>query len=841
MKNYRTPMMKQYFLFKKKYPKMIIFYQMGDFYEVFFEDAKKVSSLLNITLTKRGHSSDNDIPMAGVPCSNINFYLLQLIKNGEKVVICDQIKNSFTKFGILERKVVRIITPGTVLDEELLDGNNDVLLAALYQEKDRFSYSTLDLSSGRFKIFECQNFESLQSKIELTNPNELLYPENSNIKKIMKNRKGLNPKPIYYFDSFVTKNQLKIHFGKKKLEEFGIKDEFFNLKSAGCLFKYVQSMHNNSIMSHVRKIKFIKDNEYIEINSSTIKNLEIIKNVLGTGDNSLLSTLDKTSTKMGSRMLKRWLCFPIRDISIIKSRQSSISDLKNIFLKIQKYLSQMGDLERIVGRISLKIALPRDFILLRNSIELFPKINFILLKTKNENLKKILKKITFFPNLYFLLKKCISDNPSNSIRHGGVIAENYNSELDELRKLKSMSESLLKNIELEEKKRLGIESLKIGFNSLIGYFIQINKKYSNIIPLYYVKKQSIKHSNRYTFPLLQKYQKRFLESEIRIIALEKMLYEELFDHMLPYIVDLQKAYIAISELDVLTNLSERSVTLNYICPKVSNKNILFIKNGRHPVIENIIGVNFVKNSVKFCKNKRIFIITGPNMGGKSTYMRQIALISILTWIGSFVPAESATVGIIDKIFTRIGASDNLSYGQSTFMVEIKEMVSILNNATKNSLVIIDEIGRGTSIIDGFSLAWSCIKYLIEKINCMTLFSTHYFKITELSSKYNSIENLFFKVLKKNKKTFFLYKVQSGVSNKSYGLLVSSLAGLPKLVIKEAKKKMKEIERNEIALKKRLKIIKNLESLIPEKISPIEALNYIFKIKKMLKKNIYTYE
>ncbi|HET9678793.1 MAG TPA: DNA mismatch repair protein MutS [Buchnera sp. (in: enterobacteria)] len=834
MKKYCTPMMKQYFLFKKKYPKMIVFYQMGDFYEVFFEDAKKVSSLLNITLTKRGYSSNDEIPMSGVPCSNVNFYLSQLINKGEKVVICDQIKNSGTKFGILERKVVRIITPGTVLEEELLDGNNDNLLAAFYQEKDRISYSTLNLSSGKFKIFECNNFESLQSKIELTNPNELLFPEHSSLKKLIKNRRGLNPKPNCYFNLSFIRNQLEIHFGKNKIKEFGIKDEFFNLKSAGCLFKYIQSMNYSSNLTHIRKIKFIKDHEYIEINSSTIKNLEIIQNVLGTGNNSLLSVLDKTSTKMGSRMLKRWLCFPIRDVSIVKNRQRSILDLKKSFPKIKKYLSQIGDLERIVGRISLRIALPRDFLSLKNSIKLFPKINFILKNTKNKHLKKILKKIVFFPSLYFLLKKCISDNPSNSLRNGGVIAENYNSELDELRRLKSTSENLLKNIELEEKNRLGIKSLKIGFNSLIGYFIQINKKYSHLVPLYYIKKQSIKHSNRYTFPLLQEYQKKFLESEIRIIALEKMLYEELFDYISPYIIDLQKMYSAISELDVLTNLSERSVTLNYVCPKIStNKNILFIKNGRHPVIEHITGINFVKNGIKFCENKRMFIITGPNMGGKSTFMRQIALISILAWIGSFVPAESATIGVIDKIFTRIGASDNLSYGQSTFMVEIKEMVSILNNATTNSLVIIDEIGRGTSTIDGFSLAWSCVKYLVEKINCMTLFSTHFFGLTELSNKYNSIENLFFQILKKNNKIFFLYKVKLGVSKKSHGLLVSLLAGLPSLVIEEAEKKIKELEKNEIKFKKNSIIIDYLRSLMPEKLSPIEALDCIFKIKKML--------
>ncbi|CAL4324146.1 DNA mismatch repair protein MutS [Buchnera aphidicola (Eriosoma lanigerum)] len=830
-KHSHTPMIKQYLLLKEQYPNMLLFYQMGDFYELFFNDAKQISNLLNITLTKRGYINNN-VPMAGIPCNNINVYVSKLVKLGKSVVICDQIGNKLLRKGLLERKVVKVITPGTITDEDFLSEHTDNLVASLYEQDNIFGYATLDLASGRFYVSEYYNPELLLSRIQCTNPQELLYPDNFSYMYLISDRKGLNKRSSIDFSACSSKKILKLHFGSEKYKLFEINQDGAALSASGCLLKYVKSMHYN-YLHHIRCIKKLNNEDYIYMNVATIKQLDLVENISGNVSNTLYFVLNHTVTRMGSRMLKRWLCMPIRNQLILQNRQKSILELQSHYLELQKLLIRISDLERITSRLSLRTALPRDWLLLRISLRILPKINDLLLKLKSNNLKSLSLLINTYPDLIDLLEKAIAEFPSNSIREGNVIADQYNLQLDQLRTIKSSAHDVLINIEVEEKIKYGINTLKINFNSLIGYYIQISNKYLHLIPKEYIKKQTLKHFTRYTFPSLQQFQETFLTAEFRSVELETILYEELFDLIFPYLEKLQMTSKALSELDVLTNLSERSITLNYVCPILTDKKEIRLKKSRHPVIELLPDVSFVANDINLTQLKTIMVITGPNMGGKSTYMRQIALIVIMSSIGSFVPAKYARIGIIDKIFTRIGSADNVFKKQSTFMLEMVELTSILNFSTENSLVLIDEIGRGTATNDGLSLAWSCLEHLAKNINSMTLFATHYFELTYLSNILSMIKNLFFSVLEQDGKIIFLHTIKPGVSKKSYSLSVAELAGLPNSIISSAKKKLKELDIRLLKNNKSIDIINFISSVEPDKISPREALNYIYLLKNML--------
>ncbi|BAP58534.1 DNA mismatch repair protein MutS [Candidatus Tachikawaea gelatinosa] len=789
-----TPMIQQYLKIKKKYPKTLLLYRMGDFYELFYDDAKHASKILDIVLTKKGVSFNKPIIMAGFPYHSLENYLSKLMKLGKSVAICEQInERSFNKKGLIERKVIRVITPGTISEENLLPDRLDNLLAAIFEKSNKFGYATLDIISGKFRTSELDNENMMLAELTRTNPTELLYPENFTKYHLINNRKNLCRRPVWEFDLDTANQQLNIQFQTNNLSGFGITSNFIGLPPAGCLLQYVKDTQL-SCLPHIKSISIHSTKNTIIMDATTHQNLEITKNLLGNTENTLAHILDKTATTMGSRMLKRWLHMPLQDIKIVKLRQEAVCELKIFHKEIKKILSTISDIERILGRLSLRTIKPRDLISFRKSLYQLPKLHDVLSKTKSVKLSALKSQIGCFSNIQELLEKSIVDQPPLSIRDCGVIKSGYNVELDYWRKFSLGIQDFLTTVEVRERKRLKIDNLKIGFNTIHGYYIEIKRSKNHLIPNNYIRLQTLKNVERYTITEMKEHEKQVFLAKDKILVLEKKIYEELLDFLLNFLSDLQRSALGLSELDVLNNLAERAETLNYCLPTLceSIQNIEII-NGRHPVIEaSIKNKPFIANSIVLNKNKNMLMITGPNMGGKSTYMRMSALIVIMAWIGSFVPAEQAKIGLIDRIFTRIGATDNLASGQSTFMVEMVETANILNNATEKSLVIMDEIGRGTSTKDGISIAWACAKNLAKNIQSMTLFSTHYFELTKLSQIICSIENMCFNSYEYKNTIAFMYKIQKGCTNISYGLRVASLAGVSRNVINTAKTKMKEL-------------------------------------------------
>ncbi|QJC38068.1 DNA mismatch repair protein MutS [Enterobacteriaceae endosymbiont of Donacia marginata] len=791
-----TPMMEQYFKFKKQYPNILLFYRLGDFYEMFFEDAKKASKLLNIVLTKRGKLNGKPIPMAGIPVNSIENYLSKLIKLGESIAICEQIekkKDTLFKNKILNREIVRIITPGTVSDDILLNNNIDNLIGSIYQDiKSGFGYATLNISSGDFRIMENKDINIIAGELQRTNPKELLYSENFQDISLLEKRNCIRRRPLWEFDIDTAVQQLNMQFKTQNLKSFGIEKSFLAIRAAGCLIQYVKDTQR-VYLPHINNIFLENHNNEIIMDENTRKNLEIINSISGDKDNTLIKVLDYTMTNMGSRLLQRWLNNPIRNVKIILNRQKNIFVLQKYFLDFQKILLKISDIERIIARLALKTAKPYDLVSLRQTLNYLPKIYKILKKINNCEIKLKILDLGLFSSLKKLLEESIKKKPSLSLKEGNVIATGYNKELDKLRELSNDSNQYLSFIENQERNLLKIEKLKIGYNTIHGYYIQINKSYKDNLPNKYIQIQTLKNCKRYTIPELQKYQKNILLSKEKLLNLEKYLYNKLFYYITPFLVNLQKISLYLSELDVLCNLAERSLTLNYTCPIISKKIGISLINSRHPIVENILKSSFIPNNVILTDKQNMLLITGPNMGGKSTYMRQIALIILMTYIGSYVPADKAIIGPIDRIFTRIGSTDNISFGLSTFMVEMIETANILRNATKKSLVLMDEIGRGTSTHDGLAIAWACAENIAKKIKSLTLFATNYIELTNLKIKNKCIKNMYFDAIEVNNSIVFLYKIKNGSINKNYGLFVASLAGIPKEVINQAKKKIKQLE------------------------------------------------
>lgn len=791
-----TPMMEQYFLLKKQCPHILLFYRMGDFYELFYDDAKKASDILDIVLTKRGFLNGKPIPMAGIPYHKIENYLSKLLKKGESVAICEQIGSKKNNKGIVERKITRIITPGTIVEENLLKEKKDNLLAAIWMDnKNNFGYSTLDVASGRFILIEPKNKDMLISELQRTNPSELLIPENfsqniCNIKKY-----NIRLRPILEFDYIIANKKLNLQFNTYNLSGFGVEKAIYAIRAAGCILQYLQNTQKRTFFPHIKSIAMEYTNDSIIIDSITRKNLEIIKTLSGNTQNTLFSVLDYTNTSMGSRMLKRWLNLPTRNEKIINNRQNSIAEIRTMNINIIKLtLKKFNDVERILSRIALKIAQPRDLEKMCYSLIQLPIIKNFLKKSKTNHLKNLNIKIKNFKKIVSLLQSAIIKSPPTNIRYGNVIAFGYNKKLDELRNFSNNIVGSIKFLENLERKKLGINSLKVGIHSTYGYYIQIPKIHNHLIPSNYILKQTLKYVFRYSSEKLKKYENQIFFSKEKILKLEKILYKKLLNFIIPYIPSLQESILALAEFDVLLNLAERSLILNYSRPILNNKKGIYIIKGRHPIVEKTLKELFISNSLKLSNNKSMLIITGPNMGGKSTYIRQTALIVLMSYIGSFVPAKKAIIGPIDRIFTRIGSSDDLASGKSTFMVEMIETANILNNATKNSLVLMDEVGRGTSTYDGISLAWACLKYLNEKIKAITLFSTHFFEITKFFENILSVKNVHVEAIKYNKKIIFLYNVKKGAEKESYGLQVAALSGIPKEIINNATKKLNTIKK-----------------------------------------------
>lgn len=843
-----TPMMQQYLRLKAQHPDILLFYRMGDFYELFYDDARRASQLLDISLTRRGASAGEPIPMAGVPHHAVENYLAKLVNLGESAAICEQIGDPATTKGPVERKVVRIVTPGTISDEALLKERQDNLLAAVWKDSKGYGYATLDISSGRFRVTEPEDTETMAAELQRTNPAELLYAEDFSEMALIEGRRGLRRRPMWEFEPQTARQQLNLQFGTRDLTGFGVENALRGLCAAGCLLQYVKDTQRTAL-PHIRSITMDRPQDGIIMDAATRRNLEITQNLSGGTENTLAAVLDLTVTPMGSRMLKRWLHMPIRDLSILQSRQQAIAALQDHSSEVQDVLRQIGDLERILARLALRTARPRDLARMRNAFQQLPALHALLVPITSPAVQHLRQQMGEFGDLRDLLERAIIETPPVLVRDGGVIAPGYHAELDEWRALADGASDYLDRLEIRERDRLGIDTLKVGFNAVHGYYIQVSRGQSHLVPINYVRRQTLKNAERYIIPELKEYEDKVLTSKGKALALEKQLYDQLFDLLLPHLADLQQSASALAELDVLTNLAERAWSLNYVCPTLTDKPGINITGGRHPVVEQVLSEPFIANPLNLAPQRRMLIITGPNMGGKSTYMRQAALIVLLAYIGSFVPAEQAEIGPVDRIFTRVGAADDLASGRSTFMVEMTETANILHNATAHSLVLMDEIGRGTSTYDGLSLAWACAENLANRIKAMTLFATHYFELTTLPDKMEGVVNVHLDAIEHGDTIAFMHSVQDGAASKSYGLAVAALAGVPKDVIKRARQKLRELESlsgnaassnidgTQMSLlahpQETSPALDALESLDPDTLSPRQALEWIYRLKGLV--------
>ena len=848
-----TPMMQQYLRIKSDHPDELVFYRMGDFYEMFYDDAKRGARLLDITLTARGKSGGNPIPMAGIPVHSADNYLAKLVRLGESVAVCEQIGDPSTTKGPVERKVVRVVTPGTVSDEALLEDNQENLLCAINSCEQLFGFAFLDISSGRFHISEVQGEDAFCSELQRINPVELLYPEDWPNKSLIENRKGLRSRAPWEFDSESATRNLAQQFQTKDLAGFGCQGLTVAIETAGCLLNYAKQTQR-AALPHIRGLSVDSQKESIIMDAASRRNLEITVNLSGSTDHTLAWVMDHTTTSMGSRLLRRWLNQPLRSREILGERQQAISALLGDYgyETIQGDLKQIGDVERILARVALQSARPRDLSRLRDALNILPSLQTKLDDIVSTRITGLKNEISEFPDLSQLLTKAIIDNPPMLIRDGGVIAAGYDEELDELRGLSENAGQFLIDLETREKKRTGISTLKVGYNRVHGYFIEISRAQSEAAPVEYIRRQTLKNAERYITPELKEFEDKALSAKSRSLTREKALYEALLETLLENLLSLQTSASGIGELDVLSNLAERADTLNLICPTLSDAPGIKIDGGRHSVVEQVLETPFVPNDLDFDDNRQMLIITGPNMGGKSTYMRQAALVVILAHIGSFVPVESATIGPVDRIFTRIGSSDDLAGGRSTFMVEMTETANILHNATEQSLVILDEIGRGTSTFDGLSLAWACASHLAEQVKAYTLFATHYFELTLLPERLPGVTNVHLDAQEHGEKIIFLHSVKEGPANQSYGLQVAQLAGVPDKVIKAARKKLVQLENAELLNKQKeapvqtdlfIEPIEPHPALVklmetdPDTLSPKQALDTLYTLKTLTDKKV----
>ncbi|MEO2268362.1 DNA mismatch repair protein MutS [Pseudoalteromonas sp. YIC-656] len=844
----QTPMMQQYLRIKAQHPDILLFYRMGDFYEVFFDDAIRAAELLDISQTFRGKAGGDPIPMAGVPYHAVENYLARLVQLGESVAICEQIGDPATSKGPVERKVVRIVTPGTITDEALLKERQDNLLVSVYEGKnDHFGVAYLDINSGRFNIVECADVDAFKSTLQRLNPAELLYPETFANMALIEHQNGTRRRPEWEFDLDTAVTSLCQQFGTQDLIGFGVHEAKLGLVAAGCLLQYVKDTQRTAL-PHLKAISLEQDSQAVVLDSATRKNLELTQNLSGGIENTLAAVLDKTATPMGSRLLKRRIHNPIRCREELNLRLSAISEVieNNWHMELQPILRNVGDVERIVARLALGNARPRDLSRLRSALQVLPELQDIIGTSAQRRMTQISTACQPIDELLELLERAIIDNPPVLIRDGGVIAQGYNEELDHWRNLSQGATNILSELEEREREATGISTLKIGYNKVHGFYIDISRANSHLVPEHYIRRQTLKNNERYIIAELKEHEDKVLKSQSQALALEKQLYEELFTLISPYLEQLQLLAAALSELDVLNNLAERALTLNYCKPELSEDDTINISEGRHPVVEQVMKDPFIANPVELNAQRRMLMITGPNMGGKSTYMRQTALIVLMAHIGSFVPAAQAHIGLVDRIFTRIGASDDLASGRSTFMVEMTETATILNNATEHSLVLMDEIGRGTSTYDGLSLAYATADYLAHKINAKTLFATHYFELTESAEQESGLVNVHLDAIEHNDTIAFMHKVLEGPASKSFGLQVAALAGVPKTVISNAKRKLKQLEQQPaignaatngqldlLAVEAQPSAIElELEHINPDDLSPREALDILYKLKAL---------
>ncbi len=843
-----TPMMQQFLKIKAEHPRELLFYRMGDFYELFFEDAKKAAELLDITLTARGKSGGEPIPMCGVPYHAAESYIGRLVRKGQSIAIAEQFGDPATSKGPVERKVVRVVTPGTVSDEAFLDDRRDNLLLAINRHDDIFGLACLDISSGRFLVLEAEGEAAMLAEVQRLNPAEVLLNEAQPLPSV-ESRTGMRRCPPWEFELETATRLLNQQFGTKDLQGFGCAELHIALGAAGCLLQYAKETQRTDL-PHIRGIQHENRSDSVSIDAATRRNLELDLNLAGGEENTLLSVLDASKTAMGSRLLRRWLHRPLRDLHELNGRQQSIADFQRDFRfdALREDLRNIGDMERILARVALRSARPRDLTRLYRSLAAIPALVSQCRPIDNPFIETLADKLGEFSELTALLDKALIENPPMVIRDGGVIAEGYDAELDELRNLSTNAGDFLVQLESRERERTGLSTLKVGYNRVHGYYIEISRGQSGSAPVEYTRRQTLKNAERYITPELKEFEDKALSSKSRALAREKWLYEQLIETLNESLIPLQNCAEAVAELDVLATLAERASALDFCRPTLAHDAPLTIEDGRHPVVEAVLESPFIANDTRFDNERRMLVITGPNMGGKSTYMRQTALIVLLAHIGSFVPARSASIPIVDQIFTRIGSSDDLAGGRSTFMVEMTETANILNNATEKSLVLMDEVGRGTSTFDGLSLAWACAVRLVEDIKACTLFATHYFELTALPELYSLAVNVHLDATEHDDHIIFLHAVQEGPANQSYGLQVAKLAGIPQAVIQNARRKLASLEEQVTpaatngAAPTQAELFSAatpdpardaLDALNPDEMTPRQALEALYRLKSLV--------
>jgi len=790
-----TPMMQQYLRIKSEHPNELVFYRMGDFYELFYEDAKKAAKLLDVTLTARGKSGGEPIPMAGVPYHAAENYLAKLVKQGVSVAICEQIGDPAASKGPVERQVMRIVTPGTVSDEALMDEAHDNWLLAIGGQQELFGIAFLDMGSGRFNLLEVRGEEALSAEIERLKPAEILAQEHILLPAGITRRAGFRTRAEWEFDIESAVRTLSQHFQTQDLSGFGCDDLSIALGAAGCVFAYAKETQKTDL-HHIASLAVENPANTLALDAATRRNLELDTNLSGGEEHTLYSVLNTCTTAMGARLLRRWLHSPLQETTLLMARQTAISDLKKDyrFENLRQHLRSVCDLERILGRVALRSARPRDLTRLCSSLATYPLLQAELESANADSkLQQLAVAVGTFPELVALLNTALEENPPVVIREGGVIARGFDQELDELRDISSNAGDFLVRLEAQERERTGLNTLKVGYNRVHGYYIEISKAQAEKAPTEYLRRQTLKNAERFITPELKTFEDKALSAKSRALAREKVLYEQLIETLNEHLHRLQVSAAAVSELDVLSTLAERAESLNFKAPTFTDDVGIHIEQGRHPVVEQVLEQPFIPNDLALDSKQRMLIITGPNMGGKSTYMRQTALIVLLAQIGSFVPANGCRLKPVDRIFTRIGSSDDLAGGRSTFMVEMTETANILNSASDNSLVLMDEIGRGTSTYDGLSLAWACVEHLAQQLKAFTLFATHYFEITELPEQLSAVRNVHLDATEHNDNIVFLHNIQTGPANRSYGLQVAKLAGIPATVIQSAREVLNRLE------------------------------------------------
>lgn len=848
-------MMQQYLRIRAEHPGVLLFYRMGDFYELFFDDAERGSRLLSITLTSRGKSAGLAVPMAGVPVHSADQYLARLVKMGETVAICEQIGDPATSKGPVERKVVRILTPGTLTDDNLLEQRQDNLLAVACTCGDLFAVAGLDLASGRFFASEITDMEQLRAELARLNPAELLLGESDlALWQCFESQFTCREVSDWYFDPETARRNLTELFGTLDLSAFGCTEHPQGTTAAGALLQYAKDIRLDAL-PHIENLHFLSTDQLLIIDEASRRNLEIEINLSGGKDHTLVALFDRCATPMGGRLLRRWLHGPIRNTRILQQRHQAVRDLIDLALwqVLHSQLRRVGDIERIVARIALQTATPRDLARLRTTLSILPEIQQQLQEARQELLLDLRLKTMPLPKIHSLLQASIVEEPPTTLRDGGFIATGYDTELDALQTLSKHSGDVLLRFEEQERQRSGIQTLRVKFNRVHGFYIEIPRARADQVPDDYRRRQTLKNAERYITPELKAYEDRVLGAREKALAREKYLYQELLQQLLQHVPVLQICSRALSTLDVLANFAERAVSLDLSAPEFCSESVLDIEGGRHPVVAAASPQKFIENDCRLDLKQRMLLITGPNMGGKSTYMRQTAIIILLAHTGCFVPAKRAVVGPVDRIFTRIGAADDLASGRSTFMVEMTEMAAILRNATRQSLVLVDEIGRGTSTFDGLALAWACAHSLGQELQSYTLFSTHFFELTALAEQLPTVRNVHLDAVEHGDSIVFLYAVRSGPASQSYGLQVARLSGVPEPVIRAARSKLAELDTHYVEQEAGASAQQQLDmfACIPEtdplrqqlqqinvdELSPRQALELLYELSETAKTSI----